>query len=111
MPETVPPPDTDDKGDKWMGALCYLSILILIPACNPRRANDFVRFHLNQGLVVLALATVCGIVALLPGCATLGATLTLLVDLVSLAGLVCALRGRKIPLPGISAIVRAFHPF
>ena len=34
---------------RWMGALCYLSILILIPACTKWRQDEFVRFHLNQG--------------------------------------------------------------
>ena len=38
-------------------------------------------------------------------------TLTLLVDVLSLVGLVQTLRGLKSPLPGIWRITRAFHPF
>ena len=37
--------------------------------------------------------------------------MTLLVDVLSLVGLVQTLRGLKSPLPGIWRITRAFHPF
>lgn len=73
--------------------------------------KKFVKFHLNQGLVVLALATVCACVGFLPHGSELGLALTLLVDVLSLVGLVQTLRGLKSPLPGIWRITRAFHPF
>ena len=88
-----------------------LLVLILIPACTKWRHDEFVKFHLNQGLVVLALATVCACVGFLPHGSELGLTLTLLVDVLSLVGLVQTLRGLKSPLPGIWRITRAFHPF
>ena len=91
---------------RFSAALCYVSVLILIPACTQSRKDDFVKFHLNQGLVVLALA-----VSLLPYCGELGLTLTLLVDALSLVGLVQALRGYMTPLPLVSYITRNFHPF
>lgn len=96
---------------RWMAALCYLNVLILIPACTRWRKDDFVRFHLNQGLVIVALATVCGAVGMLPFCSELGFTLTLLVDVISLVGLIQTLRGLKTPLPLIANITRNFHPF
>ena len=80
-------------------------------ACTKWRHDEFVKFHLNQGLVVLALATVCACVGFLPHGSELGLTLTLLVDVLSLVGLVQTLRGLKSPLPGIWRITRAFHPF
>lgn len=78
----VQPPRTA----KLMGALCYLNVLILIPACSRWRHDDFVKFHLNQGLVLLALATVCACVGFLPHGSEMGLTLTLLVDALSLVG-------------------------
>ena len=92
--QTAPAPEQPPRTAKLMAALCYLNVLILIPACTKWRHDEFVKFHLNQGLVVLALAT-----------------LTLLVDVLSLVGLVQSLRGLKSPLPGIWRITRAFHPF
>ena len=99
------------RSTRFMGALCYVSILILIPACTRWRQDDFVRYHLNQGLVLLALATVCGAVGMLPFCSELGVTLTLLVDALSLVGLVQTLRGYKMSLPVVSYITKNFHPF
>ncbi|WP_308594203.1 hypothetical protein [uncultured Gemmiger sp.] len=103
----VQPPRTA----KLMGALCYLNVLILIPACSKWRHDDFVKFHLNQGLVLLALATVCACVGFLPHGSEMGLTLTLLVDALSLVGLVQTLRGLKSPLPGVRNITKGFHPF
>ena len=98
-------------GDRLLAALCYLNVLILIPACCKQRHDAFVKFHLNQGLVVLALATVCACVGFLPHCSELGLTLTLLVDALSLVGLVQTLRGLQTPLPMIWRITKSFHPF
>jgi len=96
---------------RWMGALCYLSVLILIPACSRYRHDPFVRFHLNQGLVILMLATVCGALGLVSALAEISVTLTLLVDVLSLVGLVTALRRRAAPLPFVGQLAARFHPF
>ena len=73
---------------RWMGALCYLSILILIPACTKWRQDEFVRFHLNQGLMVLMLATICAALGFVPVLEQVALSLTLLVDVLSLVGLI-----------------------
>lgn len=106
-----PAPDTPPRKTRLLAALCYLNVLILIPACCKQRHDAFVKFHLNQGLVVLALATVCACVGFLPHCSELGLTLTLLVDALSLVGLVQTLRGLQTPLPLIWRITKSFHPF
>lgn len=82
---------------RWMGALCYLSILILIPACTKWRQDEFVRFHLNQGLMVLMLATICAALGFVPVLEQVALSLTLLVDVLSLVGLITALRRRPHP--------------
>lgn len=82
---------------RWMGALCYLSILILIPACTKWRQDEFVRFHLNQGLMVLMLATICAALGFVPVLEQVALSLTLLVDVLSLVGLITALRRRAAP--------------
>ena len=107
----APAPDTPPRKTRLLAALCYLNVLILIPACCKQRHDAFVKFHLNQGLVVLALATVCACVGFLPHCSELGLTLTLLVDALSLVGLVQTLRGLQTPLPLIWRITKSFHPF
>ena len=109
--QTAPAPEQPPRTAKLMAALCYLNVLILIPACTKWRHDESVKFHLNQGLVVLALATVCACVGFLPHGSEMGLTLTMFVDVLSLVGLVQTLRGLKTPLPVIWRINRAFHPF
>ena len=91
---------------RWMGALCYLSILILIPACTKWRQDEFVRFHLNQGLMVLMLATICAALGFVPVLEQVALSLTLLVDVLSLVGLITALR-RRAAVPPI--LIRIFY--
>ena len=95
---------------RFWGGLCYVSVLILLPACVQACKDDFVKFHLNQGLL-LALASLCGAISQLPYCGELCLTLTLLADALSLVGLVQALRGYKTPLPLVSRITKNSHPF
>ena len=83
----------------------------MLPACVQARKDDFVKFHLNQGLVLLAVASLCGAILQLPYCGELGLTLTLLADALTLVGLVQALRGYKTPLPLVSHITKNSHPF
>lgn len=99
------------KTARWMAALCYLNLLILIPACTKWREDDFVKYHLNQGCIVLMLTTVFAAVGFIPYCTDLCLFLTLLADLLSIYGLVNALRLRKTPLPLLGALVRNFHLF
>ena len=104
-------PEQVDRKTRLFAALCYLSILIIIPACSARRKDPFIRFHLNQGLVLVALATVCSAIGLAPYCGETALMLTLMVDALSMVGLVQTLRGLRWPLPIISAITQSFHPF
>ena len=57
------------------------------------------------------LATICAALGFVPVLEQVALSLTLLVDVLSLVGLVQTLRGLKSPLPGIWRITRAFHPF
>ena len=67
---------------RWMGALCYL-----------RRA------------------TICAALGFVPVRKQVALSLTLLVDVLSLVGLITALRRRAAPLPFIGLLVARFHPF
>ena len=96
---------------RWMAALCYLNILILIPACTKWRHEEFVNYHLNQGFLVLILTTLFAAVGSIPYCTDLCLFLTALADILSIFGLVNALRLRKAPLPLLGALVESVHPF
>ena len=102
---------------RWMGALCYLNILILIPACSRWRHHDFVRFHLNQGAVLFIISA---IVNILDEHGFFGISLFHLIDfgifglvldllnlilfIMMIIGIVSACRGTKVELPMIGQI-------
>ena len=43
--EHAPAPEQPPRTAKLMAALCYLNVLILIPACTKWRHDEFVKFH------------------------------------------------------------------
>lgn len=47
--------------NKGMAILCYLSILIAFPLAL-KRSSPYIRFHINQGLILLISATACMLV-------------------------------------------------
>lgn len=95
----------------WMGALCYLNLLLLIPACTRWRKDAFVRFHLNQGLVLLILFAAFVVIGFVPYCFEFALSCCILVEILSLVGLVSALRRKTDPMPVIQNVTRNFHPF
>ena len=58
------PADPDDvRENRGISFLCYFGPLFLIPYLT-RPNSDFVRFHSNQGLLLLLLDAICGFVGL-----------------------------------------------
>ena len=48
--------EQDVKANKAMGVLSYLGILILIPLLAGDKQSEYVRFHINQGLVLFLVS-------------------------------------------------------
>ena len=61
--------------------------------------------------MVLMLATICAALGFVPVLEQVALSLTLLVDVLSLVGLITALRRRAAPLPFIGLLVARSHPF
>lgn len=110
-PEATPAVPELSAADRWMGALCYLGPLWLIPACSPRRRQAFVQFHLNQGLVLLVLLAAFIAMGFVPYCYEFAVSCAVLVVILALIGLAGALRGNTDSLPVIKNVTRNFHPF
>lgn len=110
-PEATPAAPELTAADRWMGALCYLGPLWLIPACSPRRRQAFVQFHLNQGLVLLVLLAAFIAMGFVPYCYEFAVSCAVLVVILALIGLAGALRGNTDSLPVIKNVTRNFHPF
>lgn len=50
-----------DSNKKVMGVLCYLGILWIVPLLTDSKNDPFVKFHINQGIVLTILWIVIGI--------------------------------------------------
>jgi len=89
-------------GDRAIGCLCYLGILVLVPLI-VRYRSDFVRFHLRQGLSVFAIEIMLLFVIPIPLVGIfLGLLGWLICGIFSILGLISALRGRYYKIPLIS---------
>lgn len=99
-------PDTDAAENKSICVLCYLSLLVLIPLLT-RQQSPYVRFHSNQGLVLLILSAIVSLLDRIPylGRYFLSPLGGLLVLILAIIGIVNTLNGQMKPLPLIGKIV------
>ncbi|MBQ5953474.1 MAG: zinc ribbon domain-containing protein [Lachnospiraceae bacterium] len=95
-------PDTTDHYDprdisenKLMGILCYLSILWLIPFF-AAKDSPFVRFHLNQGLLVLIVGIASSILHFIP---VVGWVVSVAAFALAVIGIVYVCQGKVQELP------------
>ncbi len=105
--------DADIAANKGMSALAYIGVLVLIPLF-ARKDSYYARFHTNQGLVLMFIEIVSSLVnklsaAYLP--ASVNSTVSTICLIISLAtivlsimGIVNAVKGRYKSLPLIGGI-------
>ena len=91
------------KHSKLYACLSYLSILIIIPALVPVK-DSFVRFHLNQGLILLIANILFGCISFIPHMTLAGDLLNCIVLILAVMGIVSAIQGQKKKLPVIGRI-------
>ena len=96
----------DVEGNKLMGVLAYLGILVLIPIFAAKESK-FARFQANQGLVLLIVDIILAIVSSILGKIPLiGWLLGLVIDIIIIALVVigiinvCNGKAKELPLIG-----------
>lgn len=94
-----PQPPAGKKYSEPVAVFCYLSILILIPlVLEPD--SKFVRYHANQGLILLLASLLCSAVAIIPYLGWIAAAAGAIFCFVCfIIGLVNSLGGEMKPLP------------
>ena len=90
----------DDKKSNWnrthvLAAICYLGILFLVPLLMEEK-DEFIQFHIRQGIVLFALSVISSISLLSHGPAEL---LSLAVFVISVYGAYRAWKGERWVLP------------
>jgi len=90
------------SGEQVYAILAYLWILCLVPVLM-KKEDEFVRFHVRQGLVLFMAEVGLGIIGILPLVGPIVYVLGMFVcGLLSLAGIVQVLKGNKWNMPVIS---------
>jgi len=102
-------PPSAPKNNMLMGILCYLGLLIIIPYLM-RRNDPFVKFHIQQGLVVFAINVVVLVFRWVTG------PLGILLNLINLAtfilaiiGIVNVVKAKEKELPLVGKFAHNFH--
>ncbi len=107
----------DVRANKAMGILSYIGILVLIPLLAGNKSSEYVRFHLNQGLVFFIVNIIVELVFggsffgfYLPFAFHfwlidfIGVVLDLILFVFMIMGIVNAAKGRKKELPIIGGL-------
>ncbi len=89
----------DIKSNKFLALYCYLGLMMLIPlAAKP--SSDFIKFHANQGLVLLTLDICLAILCIIPILGWLVAAVGYIFSFVCMIiGIVNCCSGRAAELP------------
>jgi uncharacterized membrane protein len=107
----VPPPSpVGPKNNVVMAVLSYLGILIIIPFLTDAKNDPFVKFHMKQGLVLIILWIIVGIVnSMLWRIFFIGTILNLGCFVLMIMGIINASSGKMQELPVIGKFASKFN--
>ncbi|MCX6809243.1 MAG: hypothetical protein NTZ65_00590 [Candidatus Berkelbacteria bacterium] len=97
-PAPAPSSGSSGSGQKNIGmaVLCYIGILVLIPLLTDAKNDAFVKFHIKQGLVLLIVDVIIGVISWIP---FVGWILALGTFVLFVIGIINAAGGKQTPLP------------
>lgn len=91
---------TDRERTKYLAALCYLSFLFGVIGLLAEPNSKFIRFHLNQVLILDIIAIICGVVCIVPVIGWLvGFVGSIAVLVFTIMGIIRACKGEAKELP------------
>ena len=96
---------TDTNNNKVMAVLCYLGILWLVPLLTEYKNDPFVKFHINQGIILTifsAIVWVFGLIPVLGGVISWAGGIAALVLMI--VGIINAVNMEEKPLPIIGTL-------
>ena len=100
------PEDADRT--RYLSALCYVSFLFMIIALLLEPNSKFLRYHINQSIILTVFGLLCGLAAIVPFIGWIASVLgCILVFVFSIMGIVRAIKreARDLPLIGKYVIV------
>ncbi len=98
----------DIERTRFISALCYLSFIFIIIALLLEPNSKFLRFHINQSIMLTLFGLCCGIVAIIPFIGWIGSLVGAIAFVVfTIMGIVNAVKrkAKDIPLVGKYTVV------
>ena len=96
--------DSIDIADtKYLSLFCYLGVLFMLLALIIKPHSQFIRFHANQGLLLMILSVAAGVVCIIPILGWIvGAVAGLFAFVCMIIGIVncCSGKAKELPLIG-----------
>ncbi len=110
QPQTSPSPQPqEEKKPNLIAIFSYLGILVLVPLLVEKK-DEFVRYHVKQGLVLFLAEIVTPFVAWIPILGWIaGAILWIFWIVFTILGIVNVVSGKKKPLPLIGQFAEKFN--
>ncbi len=106
----TPPPSGGHKPNTGMAVLAYLGILILIPFLTESHKDQFVKFHIKQGLVLIIMEVVGSVIAAIPIFGWIVGPLLWIASVILLVmGIMNAVAGSYKELPVVGKYASYFH--
>lgn len=99
----------DSSNNKLMAVLCYLGILWLIPLLTDHKNDPFVKFHINQGILLTILGAAIWIIGYIP---YIGGVISwvggIVVFVLMIMGIINSINLEQKPLPVIGTLFVAY---
>ncbi len=105
-PQQQMPPSSGPTHNTGMAILCYIGILVLVPLLTEAKHDEFVKFHIKQGLVLLIFWILGSIFFWIP---IFGWLLWIGVIVLMVMGIMAAANGQQKELPVIGQFAKNFH--
>jgi len=99
----------DTNNNKVMAVLCYIWILWLVPLLTDAKNDPFVKFHINQGIILTigsAIIWILGYIPIIGGIISWAGGIALLV--LAIIGIINAVNMEEKPLPVIGTLITIY---
>jgi len=96
----------DTNNNKIMAVLCYLWILWIIPLLTGAKDDSFVKFHINQGIILTICSAVVWVIGFIPA---IGGVISwiggIAILVLSVIGIINAVNMEEKPVPVVGTLL------
>lgn len=96
----------DIERSRYLAGFCYFSVLFVILALLLEPNSKFIRYHINQAVVLYVFGILCGLVAIVPFIGWIASVIGAVACIVfTVMGIIHAVKGQAIDLPIIGKYI------